>query len=169
MKTAMWSALVFILVLMGTAQALEGPSPRKLQPDYVFLDARTKTQSLQTQYLISRLSLHCNEPTTSFDEVVQNGVEDVNYVLRFSEYNFDFDMRDLAEKQLAYATALSNALRERIIIIADFALKRHCLDIADKYYRKIVVIFTGSTHAAVRQRAQIGVDDVRSRRSSNVR
>lgn len=45
--------------------------------------------------------------------------------------------------------------------IGDAALAAHCLDIADKYYRKITTI----THNDIdMRRAQIGIDDVREKR-----
>lgn len=51
--------------------------------------------------------------------------------------------------------------------IADAYLQHNCIDDADKLYRDIVSDFPGSRYEAARQRAQIGIDDVRERRRSS--
>lgn len=49
--------------------------------------------------------------------------------------------------------------------IADSALKNGCLDFADKAYREIIVIYIGTAYAAYRDRARIGIDDIRAARA----
>ena len=48
--------------------------------------------------------------------------------------------------------------------IADTALKGDCLDIADENYRHVIKVYTGSSYAAQRDRAKLGIDDVRQKR-----
>jgi len=48
--------------------------------------------------------------------------------------------------------------------IADTALKHGCIDIADENYRHIFKVYTGSLYNAHRERAKIGIDDVREKR-----
>lgn len=55
------------------------------------------------------------------------------------------------------------AARARLAI-ADAALAQKCLDLADKHYRYVTATFTGSAWTAYRERARIGVDDVRAAR-----
>lgn len=47
---------------------------------------------------------------------------------------------------------------------ADLALKKGCLDTADHHYRHIMKRYTGSAYAAHRDRAKIGIEDVRAKR-----
>lgn len=62
----------------------------------------------------------------------------------------------------ALTTARGSA--EIVLIHADDALKRGCIDYADKLYRSIMMNFPGEEFAAERQRAQIGIEDVREKR-----
>ena len=50
--------------------------------------------------------------------------------------------------------------------VADKALKKQCLDIADDQYRQVMSIYTGSAYSALRDRAKIGIDDVRENERS---
>ncbi len=49
--------------------------------------------------------------------------------------------------------------------LADLALKKKCFEIADQHYRHIVSRYTGSAYAAYRERAMIGIEDVRAKRN----
>jgi hypothetical protein len=53
--------------------------------------------------------------------------------------------------------------------IADSARKRGCLDFADGVYRYVISTFIGAGYAAHRQRAQIGLDDIRAVRTRSKR
>ena len=53
--------------------------------------------------------------------------------------------------------------------IADSARKRGCLNFADEEYRKVISLFIGSGYAAFRQRAQVGIDDIRAMRQRSVK
>ena len=48
----------------------------------------------------------------------------------------------------------------------DGALKSGCLDVADQAYRRIISYYTGSAYAGIRDRAKLGIDDVRSARTA---
>jgi hypothetical protein len=62
------------------------------------------------------------------------------------------------------ADELTEGLTGNIFLIADNSLKLGCLDLADEYYRKIINIFVGAAYVAYRQRAQVGIEDVRVER-----
>ena len=49
---------------------------------------------------------------------------------------------------------------------ADEALRRGCLDDADRVYRNLVAFYTGGAYAGIRDRAKLGIDDVRAARSA---
>jgi hypothetical protein len=59
-------------------------------------------------------------------------------------------------------TALSAASLR--LDVADLALKSKCFDIADENYRYVVKNYSSDLFSGLRQRAQIGIDDVRSAR-----
>lgn len=49
--------------------------------------------------------------------------------------------------------------------LADLALKKECLDIAGSHFRHALNKYTGSAYAAYRDRAKVGIDDVRAKQS----
>jgi hypothetical protein len=49
---------------------------------------------------------------------------------------------------------------------ADAYLAAGCLDPADQIYRDILATYTGSSFASVRERAKVGIDDVRAKKTS---
>jgi len=55
---------------------------------------------------------------------------------------------------------------ELAFAFADEALRRDCLDDADRVYRGIVAFYTGNAYAGLRDRAMLGIDDVRARRTA---
>ncbi len=48
--------------------------------------------------------------------------------------------------------------------LAETALKQKCPDIADRVYRDIIANYTGASYAGIRDRARVGLDDVREAR-----
>ncbi|MBC2777123.1 hypothetical protein [Parasphingopyxis marina] len=67
-----------------------------------------------------------------------------------------------------------NILRDMIPLVAeaqfsmaDLYLTERCLDEADGAYRSILANFPGAIYSSYRQRAQVGIDDVRGQRGSN--
>lgn len=48
--------------------------------------------------------------------------------------------------------------------IGDVALQKGCLDIADRQYREVLEVFVGPSYSAYRERAAIGIEDVRAKR-----
>ena len=50
------------------------------------------------------------------------------------------------------------------LAVADKALKKGCFDIADKQYRQVMSIYSGSSYSALRDRAKIGIEDIRDAR-----
>lgn len=70
----------------------------------------------------------------------------------------------------AYLTTQADILRTRqltaglILEIGDRALKKGCLDFAEEAYRTVIATFTGFGYVAHRQRAEIGLQDIRAAR-----
>ncbi len=48
--------------------------------------------------------------------------------------------------------------------LADAAKSKGCLDLADGLYRELVTVYVGSAYSGVRDRARLGIDDVRAAR-----
>lgn len=57
--------------------------------------------------------------------------------------------------------------RDAAFGIADHALAIGCFDVADRFYRHVIVHLDGPGAAGLRQRAQVGIDDVRAARARN--
>lgn len=53
-----------------------------------------------------------------------------------------------------------------LIEMADAALSFPCLDIADKNYRNVLSICNGGSCSALRERAKVGIEDVRAKRNN---
>ena len=47
---------------------------------------------------------------------------------------------------------------------ADAALHKNCLDRSDRVYRDLIHFYVGGTYSGIRDRARVGIDDVRARR-----
>ena len=47
---------------------------------------------------------------------------------------------------------------------ADAALHQNCLDQADRVYRDLIHFYVGGAYSGIRDRARVGIDDVRTRR-----
>lgn len=58
------------------------------------------------------------------------------------------------------------AIRNLAFGLGDAALKKECLDEAEHQYRNMVTLFSGPGGAGYRDRARIGLDDIREKRSS---
>jgi hypothetical protein len=48
--------------------------------------------------------------------------------------------------------------------MADAYLEKGCLDQADAIYRHVIDHYAGSSFTSARERARVGIDDVRARR-----
>ena len=59
-------------------------------------------------------------------------------------------------------TGLRQSVARSMIDLAEDAVEKKCLKTARKTYLAVIDTFTGSAYAAARQRAQIGIDDLRA-------
>jgi hypothetical protein len=48
-----------------------------------------------------------------------------------------------------------------ILKVADAARQHHCKEVARNLYDTVIATYIGAAYAALRQRAQIGIDDLR--------
>ena len=66
------------------------------------------------------------------------------------------------------AASLERQARDRHTALAfsyaDAALRKNCLDEADRAYRDLVHFYVGGAYGGIRDRARVGIDDVRVRR-----
>ena len=65
-------------------------------------------------------------------------------------------------------TSLARQARDRHTDLsfryADAALHKGCLDQADRVYRDLIHFYVGGAYSGIRDRARVGIDDVRARR-----
>jgi hypothetical protein len=115
------------------------------------------------------LSRSCNADHVDFEAVINVSMTLVHRAQQNADLRFDeglyHESREIRQTGFKFAGELAS----RLFLVADQALKSGCLTVADRYYHRVIDIFTGTAYASYRQRAQIGIDDVRSRRSSRAR
>jgi hypothetical protein len=85
-----------------------------------------------------------------------------------NEFNLYQQIRDTSylEKSKAHMSAALAQLRKNLderFEMADAALSAGCLTLADDGYRDIIKTHTGEADQAARDRAKIGIDDVRAK------
>jgi len=51
--------------------------------------------------------------------------------------------------------------------LAEAALKQKCLDLAEGIFREIINFYTGNSYIGIRERARVGLDDVRDARRNS--
>jgi len=73
----------------------------------------------------------------------------------------------LSQEMKLYAQEASGYLIEMMFGVADLAFKRHQLETADEYYRQIIIYFSGPAANGIRERAKLGVEDVRDARRNS--
>jgi len=133
---------------------------------------KTRVNCLLVLLLSVGTVTHGLAQSRSIEEIIQGIRETVLKPLRAfeSETPTNCDSKNL---QTAYAAArvtaslapdleLRRIAADLTLDIAESALKHDCLDFADKVYRSVISTYVGSGYAAHRQRAQIGIDDVRA-------
>lgn len=78
------------------------------------------------------------------------------------------DTRSYTDHQIASLTASSRQIglvaADSYLIVGDAYLKARCLNQADTQYRHVLATYPGASYVGVRQRAQVGIEDVRAAR-----
>jgi hypothetical protein len=139
----MWlvARIVLVLVLLG---GVSGATDSKVDMAHRGqLRAAAKT-------LDSMKTSRCHANTDDMEAITEAAVS------RISHRQSD-DLWDIAQQEVAN-------LATTLFTVADGALKLGCRQVADYYYRRILSIFTGSAYEAYRQRALVGIEDVRRAR-----
>jgi hypothetical protein len=77
---------------------------------------------------------------------------------------------DVAERSGSIASTLRSRqdAAEMMLDVADRAQKKGCLDVADQTHRQVIANYIGSGYAAYRQRAEIGIADIRAAKTAPV-
>jgi hypothetical protein len=89
----------------------------------------------------------CNSSVDAIEATKEAAVSRVNHYQAVGLY-------DIAQQEV-------ENLATTLFLVADGSKKIGCRKIADYYYRQILAIFTGTAYAAYRQRAMVGIEDVR--------
>lgn len=104
------------------------------------------------------LKTSCSKKSPRLDKAIDDSAGLIRRNQSMAENESD---RRVIQAHRNLSNTLSNDLADIIFRAADSSLKAKCYEAANYYYRKIVSLFIGSSYAAQRQRAQIGIDDVR--------
>jgi hypothetical protein len=124
---------------------------------------------VRTAEYVLAVTKSCGADHGHFDSVIEASMMGIIRAQRTADLRTDEGLYYVARKEREKSQVLAAELATRLFYVADKALGAGCLSTADRYYRRIIEIFTGTSYASYRQRAQIGIDDVRSRRSSRAR
>jgi hypothetical protein len=103
-----------------------------------------------------------------FESIVDLMSETISFIAKKVDAGYIYaalGKRDIKEQLDVAKRALRSGAEIRLFT-ADEALKAGCMDIADAQYRHVLVTYISDIMMSYRQRAQLGVDDVRVRKSS---
>lgn len=101
-----------------------------------------------------RASTECENPQRI--EVLAKITELERDVSNYQSMGLDYMTREARERHISMA-----------FDFADEALRRWCLDDADRVYRRLIDFYVGWNHSGIRDRARLGVEDVRDLRENS--
>jgi hypothetical protein len=64
-----------------------------------------------------------------------------------------------------YAVIARDHHTQTAFLLADAAKGKGCLDVADSIYRGLISLYVGSAYGGIRDRARLGIEDIRELRS----
>jgi hypothetical protein len=166
----MWKEIVLALLLTGTAQA-QDRSDRALleleiQTEIGFIELWRDVSNEMNDSCKPKNYARYIDYLTRVSKLIVGRQESARKTLRSLNSDDRVELRRIInegiDRDLHQSDSMQKTLQEKMMELADQALKERCLTIADHHYRMIIDIFSGSAFTALRQRAQIGINDVRS-------
>lgn len=139
----------------ATEQSSAAPTSDR-QPD-LLNDGQSRLQDLEREIDSFRASNACDGP------------EEREVRLALIEFELMIGRYPLYPAPGAYFRFMVEDFISQNLAFADAALEMRCLDLADETYRGVIATYTGTLWSSARQRAQIGVDDVRAARGRSAR
>lgn len=106
----------------------------------------------------------CTDQTTNAAATVRNAV---TVIEGFAEEKERFNgglsgaMYNMEHIEVRQSIATAADLR---LSAADALTRAKCYDQADELYRSVIATYTGASYAAFRERAKVGIDDIRDKR-----
>lgn len=97
----------------------------------------------------------CQSPTV---QALQQKIEAMR------EINAKFSMYAYSSRHMYEAMTLRGFHTSTVFEFADTSLKKKCLDLAEQQYRSLIEYYIGTSYTGIRDRARIGLDDVREAR-----
>ena len=137
-------------LLLGCAQPKRGPTADQA--------AATRARPyVEGKAALSRFTAASDCTNTDASSVKANIAKLEDYVSTFnriggSTYKYEREARE-RHTSLAFG-------------FADAALTKRCLDDADQVYRGLISLYIGAAYAGIRDRAKLGIDDVRVAKST---
>lgn len=153
-----------LAAIVGVIAAIAAPAEAGWQEDAIAKTTAEVTEIEQVASLLKSRSVQCSDDRLStaishLDAQADRLAEATD--MAFSRRS-GAGTRYMGEKVMQ---AISPMIVEVRFTLADALLEASCLDAADKIYRGTISTFTGSRFEAARQRALIGIDDVRAKRA----
>lgn len=92
-------------------------------------------------------------PAASAEDEIRKNLKSMENVVIATDGGYDYLGREAKSRHIRAAFA-----------VADAALSQKCLDLADSIYRGIIELYSGAVYNGIRDRAMIGIEDVRAAR-----
>lgn len=96
---------------------------------------------------------------TATAQALQQKIDNMRDISTQFSITHGFSSRHMYE-----AATLRNLHTNTVFEFANASLKKNCLDLADKQYRSLIEYYVGTNYTGIRDRARIGLDDVREAR-----
>ncbi|MET4217839.1 hypothetical protein ABIB00_003051 [Bradyrhizobium sp. LB14.3] len=142
-----------------------------LGPQYANAASKTAAPKPSDELLsqvVTDLNMALLRPDASCDPLYPAAVKINSSYLLFKREITRWE-NDFAMLAIAGGNADASGLGQFRLAIADLALKRRCLDIADQEYRQVLTVYAGVRYVALRDRAKVGIEDVRDARRGDPR
>lgn len=165
-------------ILLSGCQGASGKSAwdKKFERDYnAWLERwekdKTDMNDRSKKIIVHLKTVAKTSPTDCQEEAWQSALESVKTMELITSYRWLLVQSGTPSDRAKRGTNLRihRSYAEDTITarfdIADTALNLGCLDIADTNYRQVFKVYTGRAYTAHRERAKIGIDDVRQKRN----
>lgn len=145
------SLIAAALLLAGPAIA--GTTPEEAEANFM----RPYNSGLAALDAFSHEQGCIGEAARNLSEIVAELKKQADLLHRVSTGSAIPALLDKATRSKAHHTEIAFSF-------ADKARGKGCLDIADQQYRELIDMYVGSAYSGIRDRAKIGIDDVREAR-----
>lgn len=151
------SLIAVAWTLIGLAPAVAGTTPEEAEANFM----RPYNNGLTALDIFSQEQGCAGEGAMRVNETVAELKKQADLLHRVSTGSSIPTLLDKANRSKDHHTEIAFSF-------ADKAKNKRCLDIADQQYRDLIDMYVGSAYSGIRDRAKIGIDDVREARRNQV-